>query len=118
MTGFALTNLDVPVVKGTSGVIALTRDMVEIPIHHRLHCLRCGKCADICPMFLVPSLLGRYSEDKRYQDADDAGVMDCIECGSCVFTCPARIPLVQLIREAKGAILSRKRRVEKDGQGK
>jgi electron transport complex protein RnfC len=118
MTGFALTNLDVPVVKGTSGVIALTKDMVEVPIHRRLHCVGCGKCADICPMFLVPSLLGKYSENNRYQDADDAGVMDCIECGSCVFICPARIPLVQLVREAKGAILSKKRRVKKDGQGK
>jgi electron transport complex protein RnfC len=109
MTGFALTNLDVPVVKGTSGVIALTKEIVEHPIRHKLHCVGCGKCADICPMFLVPSLLGKYSEHKKYQDADKAGVMDCIECGSCVFTCPARVPLIQLIREAKSAILSQKR---------
>lgn len=109
MTGFALTNLDVPVVKGTSGVVALTKELVDFPVRHRLNCVRCGNCADACPMFLVPSLLGRYSERKRYDDAEVAGAMDCIECGSCVYTCPARIPLVQLIREAKSAILSRKR---------
>jgi electron transport complex protein RnfC len=109
MTGFSLTNLDVPVVKGTSGVIALTKDLTDVPINRRLHCVRCGKCVDICPMFLVPSLLGKYSEHKLYLDAERAGAMDCIECGSCAFTCPARIPLIQLIREAKAAILSRKR---------
>ena len=109
MTGFALTNLDVPVVKGTSGVLALTEDLVDFPIQRRLNCVKCGKCVEACPMFLVPSLLGRYSEHKRYEDAENAGAMDCIECGSCVYTCPARIPLVQLIREAKAAILSKKR---------
>jgi len=72
-------------------------------------CGSCTKCVDICPMFLVPSLLGKYSEHKLYLEAERAGAMDCIECGSCAFTCPARIPLIQLIREAKAAILSRKR---------
>jgi len=109
MTGFVLENLDVPVVKGTSGIVSLTGDLVEARLRHRLTCIKCGKCVDACPMFLMPSLIGRFSEKRRYQDAEEAGAMDCIECGSCVYTCPSRIPLVQLIREAKGAILSMKR---------
>lgn len=110
MTGFLLDNLEVPVVKGTSGIVSLTGDLVEARLRHRLPCVRCGKCADACPMYLVPSLIGRFSEKGRYQDAEEAKAMDCIECGSCVYTCPSRIPLVQLIREAKAAILSMKRR--------
>lgn len=110
MTGFVLQNLEVPVVKGTSGIVSLVSNLVEAPLRHRLACIKCGKCVDACPMFLVPSLIGRFTEKRRYQDAEKAGAMDCIECGSCVYTCPSRIPLVQLIREAKGAILSMKRR--------
>ncbi|MGA1796621.1 MAG: electron transport complex subunit RsxC [bacterium] len=110
MTGFLLDNLEVPVVKGTSGIVSLTGDLVEARLRHRLPCVRCGKCADACPMYLVPSLIGRFSEKGRYQDAEEAKAMDCIECGSCVYTCPSRIPLVQLIRDAKSAILSMKRR--------
>lgn len=110
MTGFAIANLDVPVVKGTSGILALTKMMVQETQRHCLPCMKCGKCIDICPMFLAPSLIGSFSENKRYRDAEIAGAMDCIECGSCVFVCPAKRPLIQLIREAKGAVLSRKRK--------
>lgn len=110
MTGFALSNLDVPVVKGTSGVLALTKKMVKDTQQHSLPCVRCGKCMDICPMYLAPSLIGYFSEHKRYEDAEFAGATDCIECGSCVFICPAKRPLVKLIREAKGAALSKKKR--------
>jgi len=110
MTGFALSNLDVPVVKGTSGILALTKDLVEESVRYSLPCVKCGRCIDICPMFLTPSMIGYFSEHKRYMDAEMAGAMDCIECGSCVFICPSKRPLIRLIREAKSASLSRKRK--------
>ncbi|MBN2373542.1 electron transport complex subunit RsxC [bacterium] len=109
MCGFSISNLESPVTKGTSGIVALTKEMVNMPLLHSLPCVRCGKCADVCPMFLTPSLIGYYTEHKRFRDAEKAGAMDCIECGSCVYVCPSRKPLVQLIRDAKGAALSRKR---------
>ncbi|MBN1226664.1 MAG: electron transport complex subunit RsxC [Deltaproteobacteria bacterium] len=109
MCGCAISDLGLPVVKKTSGVVALGEDMVDKPLQHRLPCVRCGKCAEICPMFLNPSLLGYYSEKKKHRDAEEVGLMDCIECGSCVYICPSRRPLGQLIRDAKAFVLSRKR---------
>jgi electron transport complex protein RnfC len=105
MTGVAQWTLDVPVIKGTSGIIALTEVDDEI-----YPCLRCARCVDACPMGLLPVELGKLVEDKRYDDAAKLYIMDCIECGSCAYICPSRRPLVQLFKSAKLEILKRRKK--------
>jgi len=109
MTGFAIANLDIPIVKGTSGIVVFPRHMVPDPNKY-WPCLKCGKCADICPMFLLPNLIGYYSENERYREADECGVLDCMECGSCAFVCPSRRPMIQFIRKAKAQIMAQKKK--------
>ncbi len=106
MTGVAQWSLDVPVIKATSGIIALTEICEE-----QYPCLRCAKCVDACPMGLLPLELGNLAEQKRYDDAERLYVLDCIECGSCAYICPSRRPLVHLIRVAKSEINKKRRKV-------
>ncbi|MCX7795541.1 MAG: electron transport complex subunit RsxC [bacterium] len=105
MTGVAQWTLEVPVIKGTSGIIALTK------IEEKTYpCLRCAKCVDTCPMGLLPLELGNLAEQKRFEDAQRLYLLDCIECGSCAYICPSRRPLVHLIKFAKTEINKRRRR--------
>ncbi|WP_054702621.1 electron transport complex subunit RsxC, partial [Desulfosarcina cetonica] len=102
MMGFAFSNPDTPVTKGTSGLTVMTR--AEVKASEETHCVRCGKCVDVCPMRLVPTKIAMAS---RYQDVALSrryNIMACFECGSCAYTCPAHIPLVQLIRAGKARI--------------
>lgn len=105
MTGVAQWSLEVPVIKGTSGIIALTSIEEET-----YPCLRCAKCVDACPMGLLPLELGNLAEQKRFDDAYRLYALDCIECGSCAYICPSRRPLVHLIRFAKAEINKRRRK--------
>ena len=99
MMGFAQWSLDVPVVKGMSGILVQTEN--EIPPEEYCACIRCGRCIDICPMGLNPSMLSILSETGHYEEAKDYSLFDCFECGSCAFVCPSRRPIVQFIRLAK-----------------
>ncbi len=65
------------------------------------HCIRCGKCVDVCPMHLMPIFLHRAQKNGDLEKLEKGNVMDCIECGSCAYGCPAGIPLVQSFRTAK-----------------
>jgi electron transport complex protein RnfC len=107
MMGTPLASLDVPVLKGTSGLLALT--LAEIKRSNEYTCIRCGRCVEACPQFLNPSRFAKLSRAKRYEDLEKFFVMDCVECGSCSFACPSGIPIVQLIRVAKSAIRDGKR---------
>jgi electron transport complex protein RnfC len=100
MMGFALSSLDVPVTKGTSGILVIPEEGV---VHTEEYgpCIRCGRCIDICPMGLMPSMLSILSEKEHYEDAKGYNLFDCFECGSCAFVCPSKRPIVQLIRLAK-----------------
>ncbi|MGA1874769.1 MAG: electron transport complex subunit RsxC [bacterium] len=109
MTGFAVSSLEVSVVKGTSGILAFPSHMVPDPDEY-LPCVKCGKCASVCPLFLVPSMTGYFAEKERYRDAEEFGVLNCMECGSCAFICPSRRPLIQFIRKAKGHIMAQKKK--------
>jgi Na+-translocating ferredoxin:NAD+ oxidoreductase subunit C len=102
MTGFAQTNLDVPVVKGTSGLLLFSEEMVVKSEH--LPCVRCAKCVEHCPMFLYPNLISVNAELKAYEQAVEWGAMDCFECGICVYVCPSNRPIVELVRETKKEI--------------
>ncbi len=99
MMGFAFTNLNTPVTKGTSGITVLTH--AEIRRVERTVCIRCGRCVDVCPMNLVPTKLAMASRLKEINLARTYNIMACFECGSCAHICPAGLPLVQLIRTGK-----------------
>jgi electron transport complex protein RnfC len=100
MMGFALHSLEVPVTKGTSGVLVMTEAETAHAGDYK-NCIRCARCIDVCPMNLMPSILSVYSEAGMYEDAKTAGLWDCFECGSCSFVCPANRPIVQFVRLAK-----------------
>jgi electron transport complex protein RnfC len=108
MMGQPASSLDVAVTKGNSGILAFTETETARP--KEWACVRCGRCAEACPYFLNPSILGRLSRARRFEDAENYFVMDCMECGSCTFACPSSIPLVQLIRVAKSEVRKKARK--------
>ena len=101
MMGPAIASFDVPLTKGVTGVLVLTRR--EVNGHKRIYpCIKCGKCVTVCPMHLNPSRLGMLARKERYEEMETAfHVTDCFECGCCTYVCPANIPLVQYFRVAK-----------------
>jgi electron transport complex protein RnfC len=102
MMGTALRNLDAPVLKGTTGIVALTRD--EVRDMAQSPCIHCGRCLDACPMFLNPSLLGDLARAGRHDEMAEAHLADCMLCGSCSYVCPSNIPLAQLFTASKAAL--------------
>ncbi|RLD31513.1 MAG: electron transport complex subunit RsxC [Bacteroidetes bacterium] len=99
MMGKALTSLDVPVVKGSSGILLMQEN--ESRRKPENSCIRCSKCTYVCPMGLEPFLLAKAAKLGRFDLAENELVMDCIECGSCQYTCPASIPLLDYLRLGK-----------------
>ncbi len=102
MMGIAVPGTEVPVVKGTSGILVLKNS--EISFEEPGPCIRCGRCVEVCPMGLAP---GRFVEETESKDLDGAlkdSIMNCMECGSCSFVCPARRPMVHWIKLAKSQI--------------
>lgn len=106
MMGMAINRTDIPVTKGTSGVLALGEEAVD-PAENP--CINCGRCVKTCPMRLVPTKLDLYVRNGRYEEAEKAGVMNCMECGACTFVCPAKRLLTQSCRQGKKVITNRKR---------
>ncbi|BAX79206.1 electron transport complex subunit RsxC [Labilibaculum antarcticum] len=102
MMGKALTTIDVPLTKGSSGLLLIPRE--EAARKEAKPCIRCGKCVSVCPMGLEPFLLMVLADKKEYERLESDAVMDCIECGSCSFTCPANRPLLDYIRLGKGKV--------------
>jgi len=105
MMGMPLASLDVPVIKSSSGILAFTEQETIRPQEHP--CIRCGRCVEVCPYFLNPSLLARLSKARRYAEMKKIQIDECVECGSCTYACPSGIPIVQLIRSAKDALRTR-----------
>jgi electron transport complex protein RnfC len=104
MMGKAITTLDIPVAKGTSGVLMLPESLA-----HRGEpeaCIRCGKCVDACPMGLEPYLLAAYAKRKDFDSLEENHVYDCIECGCCVFSCPANRPILDFVRFGKQKVMA------------
>jgi electron transport complex protein RnfC len=108
MMGISQYSLDIPIIKGTSGVVFLTAD--EVTLFTSDPCIRCASCVRVCPMGLLATVINAYSVNERYDVAEEYNAMDCIECGCCAFSCPSHIPLVQNIRRAKAEILARRKK--------
>ncbi|NLK30666.1 MAG: electron transport complex subunit RsxC [Aminobacterium colombiense] len=108
MMGMSINSLDVPVVKGTSGIIALSEKAA--PLNEEYSCIRCGRCVEACPMGLLPFKLNALSLKSDYMGFKNNGGMNCIECGSCSFMCPSKRHLVQSCREAKRSVIAAMKR--------
>lgn len=105
MMGFAQYSLNASTGKGTSSILFLTKD--EINLGETMNCINCAKCVSVCPMNIMPVYIDAHAMQKDFVLAKKYGAMSCIECGSCAFTCPAKRPLVQSIRYAKKMIRER-----------
>ncbi|RMJ02141.1 Electron transport complex protein RnfC [Marinobacter litoralis] len=103
MMGYTLTTDAVPIVKTSNCVIAATAQELQTPPPEQ-PCIRCGECAQACPMELLPQQLFWYSKAEEFEKAEHLNLFDCIECGACSYVCPSSIPLVQYYRFAKGEI--------------
>ncbi|MBK9132541.1 MAG: electron transport complex subunit RsxC [Gammaproteobacteria bacterium] len=112
MMGFALHRTDLPVIKTTNCVLAATAHDLP-PVKPVMPCIRCGACADACPVNLLPQQLYWHAKTKNLDKAQEYDLFDCIECGACSYVCPSNIPLVQYFRYAKGDIWTREREKEK-----
>ncbi|MCR4431519.1 MAG: electron transport complex subunit RsxC [Tepidanaerobacteraceae bacterium] len=108
MMGLAQSAMDVPAVKGTSGILVLEKK--DVALSEQLPCIRCARCVDACPIHLLPTTLGKLAEKGMWAEAEEYHALDCIECGCCAYVCPARIPLTQLIRLAKNHIIASKKK--------
>ncbi len=99
MMGFVLSDVNVPIMKGSNGIIAVDTDhTVEQP------CIKCGRCMDVCPMELSPLYFAKYADEQNWQGMKDKNVMDCIECRCCEYICSSKIPLVSKIKAGKNAV--------------
>jgi len=100
MMGFALPHDDVPITKAANCLLAPSR--AESPPHPApLPCIRCGRCAEACPVGLLPQQMYWWARAKDLDKTQDYNLFDCIECGCCAHVCPSHIPLVQYYRYAK-----------------
>ncbi|MDD4028241.1 MAG: electron transport complex subunit RsxC [Caldisericia bacterium] len=104
MMGVNQRSQDVPVLKGTSGIIFLS----TLEPLHETSCIRCGRCIENCPAGLMPYRFVELAKKNHFEDANHYFVNSCIECGLCTYNCPARIPILNYIRVTKQE-LKRKR---------
>lgn len=104
MMGIAQYTENIPVIKGTSGILALTKN--ETKKYKRNNCISCGKCVEVCPMGLEPLLFARFAQFEKWNEIKEHNLLECIECGSCQYVCPSNRPLVEGIRIGKAKIRS------------
>ena len=107
MTGVAQEMLDVPVIKGTSGILTINPGEYRFP--RTRPCIRCGRCVSICPVGLMPNVITLAGDAERYIKADKWRVHDCMECGACAYVCPAKRPMVHTIKMIKSELMRREK---------
>ncbi len=108
MMGIALYDLSVPVTKGTSGVLALTK--AQVKPQTATACIHCGRCVKGCPIHLLPYELANDAERNDWKAAEKHNALDCVECGSCTYVCPAKRPITSSIRVAKRQVMNLRRK--------
>lgn len=102
MTGFAMSNLEVPVQKTSASILAFTED--DVASVEATNCIHCGRCVSVCPSNLVPQMLAKTVKQNNYSAFEDMGGMECVQCGCCSYICPARIPLTHLFNVGKAEV--------------
>ena len=105
MMGFEIADLNVPVIKATNGVIA-----IEPSVSEPSACIKCGRCADVCPMELLPLYYPQYHDAQNWEGMRNKAVKDCMECGCCDYICSSKIPIRNAIKAGKKAIAEMERR--------
>lgn len=108
MMGVSQFETVVPVMKGTSGILCLTKESANIA--EPSNCIHCGKCVGVCPIHLQPLIIAEYSLRSKWDQCEANNTMDCIECGSCSYICPAKRTLASSIRVAKREIIAQRRK--------
>lgn len=103
LMGFSLPSLDVPLVKSTNCILALSNSEMGNQKKEQ-SCIRCSACADVCPANLLPQQLYWYSRGSDHNKARAHHIDDCIECGACAYVCPSNIPLVLYYRQEKATL--------------
>ncbi|WP_061052319.1 electron transport complex subunit RsxC [Vibrio mimicus] len=106
MMGFTLPHAQVPITKTANCILAPTRNELTSS-DHEMACIRCGQCADACPVSLLPQQLQWHAKAQEFDKCEELNLKDCIECGACAYVCPSDIPLVQYYRQAKAEIRTR-----------
>jgi electron transport complex protein RnfC len=116
MMGISMRSIDVPIVKGTSGILAISERSALYS--EESNCIRCGRCIEACPMGLLPSSLDRAVRRREYAEFERLGGVNCIECGSCSYVCPARRRITQLCRDGKAGVLAERKKRRAAGETK
>ena len=99
MMGFVLSDTNVPIMKGSNGIIVVDTDHTK-----EQPCIKCGRCMDVCPMELSPLYFAKFADEKNWQGMKEKNVMDCIECRCCEYICSSKIPLVDKIKAGKNEV--------------
>jgi Na+-translocating ferredoxin:NAD+ oxidoreductase subunit C len=117
MMGFTVPDAGVPIIKTTNCLLAPTASELPTPPPAQA-CIRCGICAEACPVSLLPQQMFWFAQGKEFEKLEHHNLFDCIECGACSYVCPSHIPLVQYYRASKAEILQLRRDREKAEQSR
>jgi electron transport complex protein RnfC len=110
--GERLPHPDVPVIKSSTGLLAMHEDSFMQAHAVEQPCIRCGHCSEACPSHLVPNMLADFCRSDQFDKAERFQLFDCIECGCCSYVCPANVPLVHYFRYGKGQLALQRREQE------
>ena len=114
MMGFAMFDLDVPVIKTNGSVLCMTKDQVAASVE--TPCIRCGKCVSACPSHIVPVMMMKAALKGDCDTFEKLNGMECMECGSCTFVCPAKRPLTQAFKEMRKTVAANRRKKAQGGK--
>jgi electron transport complex protein RnfC len=106
MMGIAQYTDEVPIIKGSSGVLVQREELLS---EEERDCIRCSRCIEVCPMQLMPTVIAQYAKKDDFEKAKENFALDCYECGCCSYVCPSKIPLVHWIKHAKTGLMKRKK---------
>lgn len=106
MCGLAISSTEIPVVKGTSGLLFLSEKETSVPQYNA--CIRCGRCVSACPINLLPYEIANASEVSRFDISDNLNPLDCIQCGACAYICPSKRPVSHFVKLAQNHLRNKK----------
>ena len=106
--GMAMYDLNVPITKTSSSILAMSKD--EVAACEPTNCIRCGRCASVCPSHLVPQKMAEAAERSDLELFQKLNGMECYECGTCTYVCPAKRRLTQAFKQARRAVMDNARK--------